>query len=300
VRLVKVVAPVGTSQEIAEIAFSAGVQRVGKHQIDILEAGQAGSVRDVIEVESATPTAKLFIDQLIAAPFFNTLDYSITVRQPRSITNHEPLSKITRPLVEPSTDICEELWQFSQITFGFIGRIFLGATLLACGLINYNLLLIIAGLLFIPLLPLMLAAGFGFWTRQFRLAAQGLAAFITAVMLLIAAGAIVAFLAGPPLRYNEFSSLLTGVLLSLVVGVAAGLATADDVGRREMIGLAATAQVAILPAWFGICFVFGFPALDTASPGQHALAFLLNVAAIILASFLTYALLGMKPLSLKR
>jgi hypothetical protein len=31
-----------------------------------------------------------------------------------------------------------------------------------------------------------------------------------------------------------------------MVGAAAGLATADDVGRREMIGLAATAQVAIL------------------------------------------------------
>jgi len=70
----------------------------------------------------------------------------------------------------------------------------------------------------------------------------------------------------PPLQYNEHNSLVVGFLISLAVGIAAGLASADDVGRREMIGLAATAQMAILPVWFGISLVFGFPAADTSSP----------------------------------
>ena len=39
--------------------------------------------------------------------------------------------------------------------------------------------------------------------------------------------------------------------LPTAVGIAAGLATVDDVGRREMIGLAATAQIAI-PSRLGL------------------------------------------------
>jgi len=103
----------------------------------------------------------------------------------------------------------------------------------------------------------------------------------------------------PPLRYLESNSLLTGALISLVVGVAAGLATADDVGRREMIGLAATAQVAIIPAWFGICFVFGFPAFDSSSPRQRLISLALNIATLIIASAATYAALRVRRASLR-
>jgi len=45
--------------------------------------------------------------------------------------------------------------------------------------------------------------------------------------------------------------------MSLALGVAAGLATSDDVGRRELFGLAAATQVAILPVWFGIALGTG-------------------------------------------
>ena len=103
-----------------------------------------------------------------------------------------------------------------------------------------------------------------------------------------------ALMTSPPLLYNESNSLLAGFLISLAVGVAAGLATADDVGRREMIGLAATAQVAILPVWFGVCFVFGFPALESMPPARRAISLAVNVTSIVIASFITYAVLGMK------
>jgi len=149
-------------------------------------------------------------------------------------------------------------------------------------------------LLFIPLLPPMLAMGFGIWTRQFRLAAQGMLAFVVATILLLCGGVSVALMTSPPLLYNESNSLLAGFLISLAVGVAAGLATADDVGRREMIGLAATAQVAILPVWFGVCFVFGFPALESMPPARRAISLAVNVTSIVIASFITYAVLGMK------
>jgi hypothetical protein len=71
-----------------------------------------------------------------------------------------------------------------------------------------------------------------------------------------------------------------------------------DVGRREVIGLAATAQIAILPVWFSVSFVFGFPALDSATPRQRSL--LVNVATIIATTFATYALLRMRGEGLGR
>jgi len=165
--------------------------------------------------------------------------------------------------------------------------------------ITFVEVLMLGGLLFLPLLPLLLAMGFGLWTRQWRLAGQGCFAFLVGICLLIAGDAVVALLTTPPLQYNQHNPFIVGLLISLGVGIAAGLATADDVGRREMIGLAATAQMAILPVWFGICFVFGFPVLDSTPPAQRALTFLLNAITIIIAALCTYALLGMRGESLR-
>jgi hypothetical protein len=162
------------------------------------------------------------------------------------------------------------------------------------GWLNTKILFMIAGLLFIPLLPLMLSVGFGLWTRQWRLAVQGLYSLIVAIGLLVFGGLIVALLSNPPVQYSDFNSLATGFLISFAVGVAAGLATADDVGRREMIGLAATAQIAIIPAWLGLCLVLGFPAADATHPQRRVLGLLLNIVAIVIAALGTYAAIRIK------
>lgn len=298
-RLVKVTTPEGKGREVAQIAFDAGISQVTLSQDQILKSDGSSETKDSVDVKTATDKGKAFIDEVMAAPFFNTREYSIDIRQPRSVVSSDKPARLTWPLAEPTVDIFEELWQFSQVTPGFIGRFLIAAMLLAYGMIEYNLLLMIAGLLFMPLLPPLLGVGFGLWTREFRLTAQGLFAFVVAIALAVAGGAIVAAITNPPLRYNEFSGILTGLLISLVVGIAAGLATVDDVGRREMIGLAATAQIAIIPVWFGISLVFGFPALDEGKPSQRALSFLINTVAIILTAFITYALARMRGDALK-
>jgi hypothetical protein len=298
-RLVRVKTPSGRAADVAQIAFSSGIDQVSTSTVQVLHPDRKELVQDVVDIETSTPKAKAFIDALTSASFFDPETFSIAVRQPRSIVSHERVTSITWPLAEPTIDIFEELWQFSQITYGFVGRILIGSMLLAYGLIEYKLLFIIAGLLFIPLLPLMLAAGFGVWTRQWRLAAQGIMAFAIAAALLAFGGVIVALMSNPPMRYNESNSLGAGFLISLAVGVAAALATADDVGRREMIGLAATAQVAIIPVWFGVSFVFGFSAIDSMPASKRGLSLLMNVTTIVLASMITYAFLAMKASALR-
>ncbi len=292
-RQITITAPAGTAQKIADVAFRSGISQVAVSERRVLEADGSAFVRDCVELDVSTPLAKTFLDRLASQPFFTRAQYSVAVRQPRALISGEALSDLTVPLVEPTIDVFEELWQFSQVTYGFVGRILIGGLLLAYGLVDFKLLFMIAGLLFIPLLPLMLSVGFGLWTRQWRLAIQGLIALGVALLLLVGAGVIVGLMTSPPVRYTEFNSLLTGLLVSIAVGVAAGLATADDVGRREMIGLAATAQVAIVPTWLGLCLLLGFP--SDASPVAHPfLGLLINVLAIVIASLMTYALIRIK------
>jgi hypothetical protein len=299
-RLVKVQAPAGKGDAVAHEAFGVGISRVTVRQEQVCWPDQRKDTKDVVDVEAATPTAKAFIEALMAAPFFDPKAYSIVVRQPRSIISDQPPSKVTLPLVEPPIDLLEELWQFSQITLGFVGRVLLAALLLAYGMIENKLLAIIGGLLFMPLLPLLLAVGFGLLTREWRLVRQGAVALVVGAALTLVGGALVALITGPPLRFSEFNSPFASFLISLVVGVAAGLATADDVGRREMIGLAATSQIAILPAWFGISLVLGFSPADSAAVVQRAMTFLTNVASIIVAALATYALLGLRGEAIRR
>jgi hypothetical protein len=297
-RLVSVKAPEGVAAEIAKLAFAAGIDRVTTRRLTVQHADNRETVRDVVDVDTSTPKAKAFIESVTQAAFFDPEEFSIAVRQPRSVVSGGELSALTKPLTEPEIDLFEELWQFSHVTFGFVGRILIGGILLAFGMIEFKLLFIIAGLLFIPLLPLMLAIGFGIWTRQFRLAAQGLFGLVAALTLLAAGGVIVALLTHPPIQYTESNSIGAGFLISLAVGVAAALATVDDVGRREMIGLAATSQVAIIPVWFGVCLVFGFPSVENLTPAKRGISLMLNIVAIALSSLITYAAMRMKASAL--
>jgi len=66
-------------------------------------------------------------------------------------------------------------------------------------------------------------------------------------------------------------------VFSLLVGTAAALATAADAGHRQLVGLAATSQLVLIPAWFGLSFVFGF----TDSAAEKALSFGLNVLGLL-------------------
>jgi hypothetical protein len=300
VRLIKVQVPAGKGDEVAQLAFAVGIAQVTVRQEQVYRPNQPKEPKDVVDIEAATPKAKAFIDAVLAAPYFDPAAYAITVRQPRSIVSHEPPATLTKPLVVPTVDLFEELWQFSHVTVGFVGRVVLAAALLAYGMIADKLLIIIAGLLFMPLLPLLLAISFGLWTREWRLAWQGARALVVGIILLVAAGALVAAITGPPLRFNESNSLFTSLVISLAVGIAAGLATVDDVGRREMIGLAAVAQIAILPTWFGIRFVFGVAADGSMSPAARALALLVNISTIVVAALGTYAMLGLRGSGIAR
>jgi len=284
-RLVKIHAPVGRGKNVMQIAFSSGIHKVSLYNSTCHNADGTIKGQDVVDIETSTPKAKLFVDELLKADFFDRDEFALTLRQPRSIFFEEGLGEITRPLAEPSTDLLEELWQFSHLTYGLAIRVFIAACLLAYGLIQQQILLIIGGLLFLPLLPILLAIGFGAWSSQWKLVVQGLATFAVSILVLVGGGMVVAAITSPPLRYSEFSSIPTSLLISSIVGIAAGFSSIDDAGRRELIGLAAAAQIGVIPVWVAVYIIFGLTTdVDEQILETRILSFVLNVLGIVVTS----------------
>ncbi len=300
-RLVRISSPQGKGSDVAQIAFESGINQISITQAESRSRNGEVKSKEAIDIETSTPKAAEFIEKLLASDFYNAEEFTINVRQPRSIISKESIRELTKPFVEPATDVLEDLWQFTHITTSFVVRNFIAAAFVAYGMIQQQLLLIIAGLLFLPLLPILLSISFGALTKQWKLVGKAALAFLVTIVLLLAGGALIAAVSSPPLRYNEFNSLAVGFLISLAVGIGAGFATTDDIGRRELLGLAATAQIVLIPVWFGISLVFGFSMTQNGSQiTERALAFVINVSTIIVAALITYALLRFKRNSFER
>src|SRR5687767_3175244 len=160
-RLIKVNAPQGKGAAVAQVAFSSEIEKVSFYQTESLQSDGRVENKDTVDIETSTPKGKRFMDALLASDFFNREDFTVVIRQPRSIISKTKLHELTKPFAEPATDILEEVWQFSQITVSFVMRVFIAACFLAYGMIEQKILLIIAGLFILPLLPLLTAISFG-------------------------------------------------------------------------------------------------------------------------------------------
>ena len=283
-RLVKVSAPRGKAADIARLAFEQGISDVTLQQVEQQKAGGTPEPRDTVDAKVSTRQGKAFVDAVIAAPFFNREEYAIEIREPRSILKATDIRDVTRPVPAPIIDIDEELWQFTHVTYSFVLRVLISSLLLSYGMVHDNLLFMIGGLLFLPFTPLVLACGFGSLTGQWRLVGHGAVAIVAATALIFAGGLVVASFADGPVLFEDFPPMIAGFAFSLAIGIASSLATADDVGRRELVGLAAASQLALIPAWLGLSLVYGLDGTE----GEKLRAFALNVAALVAGSITVY------------
>jgi hypothetical protein len=300
-RLIKVSAPEGKGDQVAKVAFSVEIDSVSRRVSETVRRDGSVEKREVIDIETSTPKAKRFVDALLSADFYNREEFTFNVRQPRTLISKTNLHELTKPFVEPASDVLEELWQFSHITASFVGRVLVASALIAYGMIEQKILLLIAGLLVLPMTPLLLAVAFGFRSGIWKLAAQGAIALLTVTLLLLLGSAAVAAFCEPPVKYNDFSTLLVGFLISVAVGTGAGLANIDDSGQRQLIGFAASAQIALVPVWFGVCMVLGFPQNESQSEIiRRASSFFVNIATMIVVPLIVYTLTDAASGSLKK
>lgn len=292
--LVTVKGPTGTGEKMAEIAFKTGISEVSISKGRSLKKDRKETAQDVFEFETKTPNAKKFIEDLMSSSFYNPDTFSFTTRLPESIFGSERPEDETMPIVRPSTDVYEELWQYIRVTVSLVARIFLSAFLLSYGMKANFMPLIIAGLLFLPYHHHLLAMALGGSIKEWRLLRQGIYSFLLATVLIVAGGVVVGLVSHPEIKFTAFAEtpLFFSFLISTAIGIAAGFAAMDDAGRRELIGLAATAHLAVYPAWFGMKFIFGFDPSD--KPMELLLAFGMDVVTITLFAAFTFKLMKMK------
>jgi hypothetical protein len=242
-----------------------------------------------VDAQVSTPEANAFVEALVSASFYDRTDYAIEVREPRSILKSTSTRNITRPVPAPILDIDEELWQFTHVTYSFVIRVFIAALLVAYGMAEDNPLFIIGGLIFLPFMPIVLAFAFGMMSGQWRLVAHAAIAFITATLLISVGAVVVAAVVDPPILFDKFPPLAAGLCFSFAVGVAAALGTADDVGHRQLVGLAAASQLAIVPAWFGLSLVWGF----SGDLAEKLTGFGVNFVALVVGAITVYGALSL-------
>jgi hypothetical protein len=294
-RLVKVKVPRGRANDVAQLALSLGIQQVGVYQ-QVVYTRDKQELVDVLDVESSTPTAKRFVEALMSAPFYDPKQISLTLREARAIIGSEPPREVTRPFAQPTTDVLDELWQFAHLTPSFVGRTLVGGGLVTFGLTESKILFLMAGLLFVPLLPLVLGIAFALLTRDWRLLATAGQTLAVGLGLLVVGGAVLALLLQPPMKVNDFGELRTTVLASLAIGAAAGLATTDNSGWRQLIGLAAASQVSLVPAWLGYSIVHGLTSAGLEpDPTQRMLAVPISLLCLTGSALVAYAGVRMRP-----
>jgi len=281
--------PQGKGAEVAALAL-----RIGIDEASVTSVYLHGPDRpaDQISVSVPTPKAKSFLDAVFAHPEFDPDTWSITSRELRAVFGRHRARELTYPTVEPTIEVFEDLWQLSYVTPTYIARAFSAAILLAYGMMENNSISIVVAALFLPFLSVVLSLSFGLWAQDRGLVRQGALAILISVVSSVAAGALVAALHGPPMQFHDFQKPLVSFGISAAIGVTAGLSSADDTGRRYLIGVAAAVQYAVFPVWFGIALVLGFP--DRSIVWQRLLTLGINVVTIAGAAALAYRLLGMR------
>jgi len=291
---VRVTVPQGKSQDVARIALDVGIKQASIYRVYVHGPNRE---MEVVSAETSTPRAKLFIDALLSTSWLNLAECSISARELRAVLSSDSQSEITYPTVEPAVDVLADLWQLSHLTSSYVGRAVAAAILLAYGMAEDSAISIVVAALFMPFLSQVLAVSFGLWSRDTGLAKKGLIAICVSTAACVAAGALVAVLHGGPLLFSGFKGPLVSFAISSVLGIAAGLAIADDAGRRYLIGVAAAVQFAVFPVWFGFSLLHGLP--DSHITAERLGAFAINLVTIAGTAALVYAVTGLSARNAK-
>lgn len=274
--------------EVARLALKVGIEEASVTTVYLHGPNRPA---DQSSVETSTPKAKDFLNAIFQHPHFDAEQWSITSRELRAIFSRSPAREITRPMPEPTIDVFEDLWQLSQVTPTYIGRAVSAAILLAYGMMENNAIAIVVAALFLPFLSVVLSLSFGLWSTDMGLVRQGAEAILVSIGCSVAAGALVAALHGPRMEFHDFQRPLLAFGISSIIGLAAGLSSTDDTGRRYLIGVAAAVQYAVFPVWFGIALVLGFP--DRFIVEQRLLTLGINLVTIAGVAVLAVWLVGM-------
>lgn len=294
---VTVSTPQGQGERVARLALAQGIGEATLIPTRVFRDGETKEGEEV-RVEVSAPESTQFIEAVMSADFFDPREYSIVSDEVVAIISQEPPERVTRPIKLSATTILQDLWLQNHLTTAYIARAAVSTLLVAYGLLSADMTIYIVALLFTPFMTQVMAVGFGGWMGDWRLARQGLTVLVVSTVIAIVAGVIVAAVMDGPLSYDEFGTLQSNFAISLLVGIVAGLDTADEAGRRELVAVAGAAQFASFPVWFGIALVLGFP--DAETTVWRIVTFFVNIVTILVVTVAVYVALRYRRETIRR
>src|SRR5688572_21679382 len=107
-RLVRVSAPKGRGAQVAKLAFDCGISDASIHSTEQHKPGETVKQKEAVDIHVSTPQSRDFVEALVRAPFYNREEFSIDVREPRSILKNTDAHAVTRPVPAPLLDVAQE------------------------------------------------------------------------------------------------------------------------------------------------------------------------------------------------
>src|SRR5262245_46680680 len=110
---VRITVPRGRGRGIAQL----GLRSPGIDHVTVCDGhayGQPNREVEIVSVGTSTPGAKAFLDALSSAGAIDPSDSSVTTRELRGILGKTSAFEVTRPMVEPTLDVLDDLWQLSH------------------------------------------------------------------------------------------------------------------------------------------------------------------------------------------
>jgi hypothetical protein len=115
----------------------------------------------------------------------------------------------------------------------------IGAGLLSWGLLENKMLLIVAGLLFLPLMPTLVRVGFGMLSREWSLRARAIAHVGNRSGLHVCGRRVRRLAATPPVHFNDFSPIKPliavatfALFIASTINIAADLSGMADCAEK--------------------------------------------------------------------
>jgi hypothetical protein len=291
-RELKLTLPRGSAEQVFALARDAGIAEASLSEVRMLGRAEPA---DELKLKGSAPEVKRFLESFLRSPVFDQGRTHLSAHDVLALVNDESAREVTIPTCVPLLDVQHDLWRHCHLTPSLLTRTAVSAGLLTYAALRGDTLLTVGALVFTPFSPLVLAAAFGLASRRPELVRRALRVVAWALCVTVACSALTAAVVRGPMPAEPPVPLGTWLLFSALIGVMAALCDADEVGRRQLLGLAMAYPFVRLVVWFGLAAALGFPSGQETS--RRLLALGGNFALMTAAAALTYRRLGRGELS---
>lgn len=190
------------------------------------------------------------------------------------------------------TDFCEEIIESSAPRSDYYFLVILSTLIVAFGLVNNNMILVIGGMLVTPLLSPILAISLGIVITNLKVTLRSIRIFVISFLLAVLVSYIIGVISGSDMNHNDYVGQImkpsaVSFLVAIIAGMAASFTWAKPELNKTLPGVAIT--VTLIPPMTALGIALADKDKEIFMDALNVI--MLNVAGILLASSLIFLLM---------